>query len=176
MYAVSDSWNLIHSCELREFIQVLEEQPLWGILGEHTHTCILSFFVSLSRDSVSWNGPGRRSLLVLSCCREEQCLGQGTGKGSSAAESSICCCQGCKSALLEWGAPDVCSRFKGPGWILFTCWWYPLGGKRVNTNAEFGQVGRPLEAVQIPVLLSVVLDFWRWSVSLVHVLHGLSGL
>lgn len=46
MYAVSDSWNLIHSYELREFIQVLRKQLLQGILGDHTHTCILSFFVS----------------------------------------------------------------------------------------------------------------------------------
>lgn len=43
-------------------------------------------------------------------------------------------------------------------------------------KAEFGQVGRPLEAVQTPVLLSVVLVFWRRSVSLVHVLRGLTGL
>lgn len=141
-------------------MQVLKEQALWGILGEHTHTCILSFFVSFSRDSVSWHGPGRRALLVLSCCREEQCLGQGAGRGSSAAESSISCSQGCKSAVLEWGLLiSVCSR-----------------GKRGNMNAEFGPVGRPLEAVQISVLRSFLFDFWRWNVSLVCVLCGLTGI
>lgn len=84
---------------------------------------------------------------MLSCCREEQCLGQGPGKGSSAADSNICCniCQGCKSVVLEcWLLMSVYSRFQGPAWILFMCWYYPLGGKRVNMNAEFGQAGRPL--------------------------------
>lgn len=49
-------------------------------------------------------------------------------------------------------------------------------GKQESKNAEFGQVGRPLEAVQIPVLPSVVLDFWRWSVSLVRVLWGCNAV
>lgn len=139
MYAVSDSWNLIHSYELREFIQVLKEQPLRGILGAHTHACILSFFVLFSRDSVSWNGAGRRSLPVLSCCREEQCLGQGTGRGSFAADSNICCCQGCKSAVLEWGG-SWCLSVAGLKGLLG--YYLRVGSilweARVKMNAEFG--------------------------------------
>lgn len=34
-------------------------------------------------------------------------------------------------------------------------------GRQESMNADSGQVGRPLGAVQIAVLLSVVLDVWR---------------
>lgn len=69
---------------------------------------------------------------------------------------------------------SVCSRFKGPAWILVYMLVVSLG-RQESKNAEFGQVARPLEAVQIPVLLNAVLDFWRWSVSLVHVM-GPAGI
>lgn len=63
--------------------------------------------------------------------------------------------QGCKAAVLEWGTLSVCGRCKEPAWVLFMCWQYPLGGKRINMNAAFEQVGRPLEAVKITVLLKM---------------------
>lgn len=92
----------------------------------------------------------RRPLLVLFCCRGQWCSGQRTGRGASGTTKG--------ARLLYWNGGllvSVCGRCKEPAWVLFMCWQYPLGGKRMNMNAAFEQVGRPLEAVKITVLLKM---------------------
>lgn len=59
---------------------------------------------------------------MLSCWRESGA--QDKEQEGEARQQHLCYCQGCKSVVLEQGTQlmSVCGRFKGPAWVLFTCW------------------------------------------------------